>query len=308
MRLVRDLNAQHLCPRGSVVTIGNFDGLHRGHVALIGRVRELAAAADLDTAVITFDPMAREYFAPTASPARIYNASERLRLLSAMGIDMLWLLRFNQTLACTEADDFVRALLVRGLQARHVVIGHDFRFGKGRAGDLSLLQELGAKHGFEASVAPIIGDQDQRISSTGVRKALWQGQFDRVQSLLGRPYCMFGRVVRGKRLGHQLGMPTANIRIHRVRSPLHGIFAVIVNGAGFERHGAVASIGSRPTVGGTEMLLEVHLFDFDGDLYGQHLEVEFVKKLREEKRFESLDALTAQMQLDAQQARALLAA
>ena len=308
MRLVRDLDAQDLCPRGSAVTIGNFDGLHRGHAALIGRARDQASAHNLDAAVITFDPMAREYFAPSASPARIYNASERLRLLSDMGIDLLWLLRFNVALAHTQAEDFVLSLLVRGLRARHIVVGHDFRFGKGRVGDIRLLQALGSSHGFEVSEAPIIGDKEERISSTGVRKALWQGQFERVQSLLGRPYRMFGRVVRGNRLGHQLGMPTANIRLHRVCSPLHGIFAVTVDGAGFEQRAAVASVGSRPTVDGTQMLLEVHVFDFDGDLYGQHLEVEFVKKLREEERFESLEALTAQMRLDAQQARALLAA
>lgn len=308
MRLVRDLDAHNLCPRGSVVTIGNFDGLHRGHTALIEGARERALAANLDAVVITFDPMAREHFAPSASPARIYNASERLRLFSAMGIDLLWLLRFNATLAQTEAKDFVLSLLVRGLQARHIVVGHDFRFGKGRVGDIHLLQALGARHGFEVSEAPIIVDQQERISSTSVREALWQGQFKRAQSLLGRPYRMFGRVVRGNRLGHQLGMPTANIRLHRMQSPLHGIFAAMVDGAGLQQHAAVVSVGCRPTVDGTEMLLEVHLFDFDGDLYGQHLEVEFVEKLREEKRFESLDALTEQMHRDAQQARALLAA
>lgn len=308
MRLVRDLDAQNLCPRGSVVTIGNFDGLHLGHAALIEAAREQARVANLDAVVITFDPTAREHFAPTAAPARIYNASERLRLFSAMGIDVLWLLRFNAALAQTEATDFVRSLLVRGLQARHLIVGHDFHFGKGRVGDFHLLKALGDQHGFEVTEAPIIVDQQERISSTGVRKALWQGQFERAQSLLGRPYRMFGRVVRGNRLGHQLGMPTANIRLHRVQSPLHGIFAATVDGAGLQRHAAVVSVGCRPTVDGKEMLLEVHLFDFDGDLYGQHLEVEFVEKLREEERFESLDALTVQMHRDAQQARALLAA
>jgi riboflavin kinase/FMN adenylyltransferase len=308
MRLVRDLDAQNLCPHGSVVTIGNFDGLHRGHAALIERARSKAKADKLLLAVITFDPMAREHFAPSASPARIYNASERLRLLSAMGIDLIWLLRFNTELAETDATDFVRSLLVRGLHARHIVVGHDFRFGKGRAGDIHLLKTLGASHGFEVSEAPVIVEQQERISSTGVRKALWRGQFTQAQALLGRPYRMFGRVVRGNRLGHQLGMPTANIRLHRVQSPLHGIFAVTVDGDGLQQHAAVASVGCRPTIDGTEMLLEVHLFDFDGDLYGQHLEVQFVKKLREEERFENLDALTTQMHLDAQQARALLAA
>ena len=194
----------------SAVCLGNFDGLHRGHVALIAHARELALADNLAAAIITFDPMAREHFAPSASPARIYNATERLRLLSAMGIDLLWLLRFNVALAQTEATEFVLSLLVHGLHARHIVVGHDFRFGKGRAGDFELLQALGASHGFKVTEAPIVIDQQERISSTGVRKALWQGQFARAQSLLGRPYRMYGRVVRGNRLGHQLGMPTAS--------------------------------------------------------------------------------------------------
>ncbi len=307
MRLVRDYNAKDLAPNGSAVTIGNFDGLHQGHQALIGQARE-CAGNDLSTVVVSFDPLASEFFAPGRAPARIYNASERLRLLQSMDIDLVWLLRFNAQMAATEAEDFIAQMLVGALNAKFIVVGDDFRFGNNRRGDVEMLERVSAAQGFEVIRASTLRVDETRVSSTVIRSGLEQGDFVQVERMLGRPYRMYGRVVRGKQLGRKLGYPTANIRLHRVKSPLHGIYAVRTYGAGLRSHPAVASIGSRPVVNGVEFLLEVHLFDFDGDLYGQHLDVEFVGKLRDEQDFADLDALIAQMDIDSNQARQLLAA
>lgn len=307
MRLVRDYNANNLAPQGAAVTIGNFDGLHLGHQALIAAARQYAAERELLTTVVSFDPLASEYFAPGRAPARIYNASERLRLMRQFGVDLVWLLRFNAQMAATEAQTFIDQMLVGALNAKVILVGDDFRFGNNRLGDVAMLRAVADAKGFEVVQASTLTVDGQRASSTAVRQTLDKGDFPGTEALLGRPYRMVGRVVRGKQLGRKLGYPTANIRLHRIKSPLHGIYAVRVSGAGLKDYHAVASIGSRPVVNGEEFLLEVHLFDFDGDLYGQHLDVEFVAKLRDEENFADLDALIEQMDIDSQQARAVLA-
>ncbi|MDX1570036.1 MAG: bifunctional riboflavin kinase/FAD synthetase [Xanthomonadales bacterium] len=309
MRLVRDLDHRNLCPGGSVVTVGNFDGLHRGHAALLASVEAAAHGSGLAEAVVSFEPLAREYFAGDQAPARIYSASERLRILRQFEPDVVWLCRFNAALVNMSAETFVRRILVDGLNARHVIVGSDFRFGRGREGDTGVLEKLGERFGFTVGIAPTVTRDGARVSSTAVREALANSDFELAEELLGRPYTIYGRVVRGSRLGHRLGYPTANIKLRRRRPPVHGIFAVIVDGPDFEGRRGVASLGCRPTVAKTgETLLEVHLFDFEGNLYGAHLDVRFVAKLREEERFENVESMIKQMDRDAARARALLAA
>ncbi len=308
MLLRRDYSASNLCPSGSVVTVGNFDGLHLGHRALIDMTQSIASERGLASALISFEPLAREYFSGDSAPPRIFNAGERIRRLAQWGLDLTWMLRFNEQLAKTSAGDFVRNFLVAGVNAKTVIVGEDFRFGNGRAGDVDLLHRMGAELGFEVQVPPTVLHGGDRISSTAVRAALTTGNLQRAANLLGEQYRMSGRVVYGQQLGRKLGFPTANIPLRRITSPVHGIYAVRVNGAGLENHPGVASVGTRPTVDGTEMLLEAHLFDFDGDLYGRRLCVDFFEKLRDEEKFESLSAMTQQMGLDAAQARSLLAA
>ncbi len=308
MRVVRDHHHQGLCPAGSAVTVGNFDGLHRGHAALVEGARSLALDEKLAVAVMTFEPLSREYFA-RERVARIYSAGERLRVLQRLGPDLVWLVRFNAALASMSPEAFVRRFLVEGLAARYVIVGDDFRFGHRAAGDVALLRELGGVHGFEVRNAETVMVDGARASSTRVREALLAGDFGQAERLLGRPYAIDGRVVRGRQLGQELGYPTANIRLRRRHAPLHGVYAVRVDGPGFEDRIGVASLGVRPTVDEDgAVLLEVHLFDYAGDLYGAHLSVRFVAKLREEERFDSLDALVEQMNRDAELARELLAA
>ena len=310
-RLFRDVEGGPLCPQGSVVCIGAFDGLHLGHRALVrhavARARELGVPA----VALTFEPLPREFFARDGKPARLLLPRAKVEGLWALGIDLVGLLRFNARFAAIEAEAFVRDMLVQRLQAREVWVGPGFRFGKGRAGDLGLLQRMGAEHigeghGFTAGeIAPVLLD-GERVSSTRIRAALAEGDFDTAARLLGRPYAIGGRVVRGARLGRALGYPTANLRFGGKVPPLSGIFATRVHGLGDAPLPSVSSFGTRPTVDGTEPLLEAHLFNFDGDLYGRRIEVEFVAKLRDEAKFPDLPALVAQMHDDAAQARHVL--
>jgi riboflavin kinase/FMN adenylyltransferase len=308
-RLFRDLGGQRLSSRGSVVCISAFDGLHLGHRALLQRVRDRAAAIGADAAVVSFEPLPREYFAPDGEePPRLLWPRAKLCLLDEAGMDLIGLLRFGATLAALPAEDFVRHVLVGRLAAREVWVGEDFRFGHRRAGDLALLQRLGAELGFEAQAVPVVDKDGERISSSRIRILLRAGELDRAARLLGRPYALGGRVLHGRQLGRKLGYPTANLGLKGRRPALDGIFAARVRGVGALAWPAVASLGTRPTVNGREPLLEAHLFDFDGDLYGRQIEVEFVARLREERRFDGLDALVAQMDKDAAAARAVLAA
>jgi riboflavin kinase / FMN adenylyltransferase len=305
-RLFRDLEGGRLSPRGCVVCIGAFDGLHLGHRALLDRVRSRAREAGLDTAVLSFEPLPREFFSPSDPPARLMLPHQRVAALQAFGIDHIGLLRFNAALASTSAEDFVRRVLVARLGAREVWVGPEFRFGKARRGDIALLRAMGAELGFTAHEVDTHHHAGERVSSSVIRAALAAGDLPSAEHMLGRPYALSGRVVRGRQLGRKLGYPTANIRLQRRRAALGGIFAVRVHGVDAAPRDGVASLGTRPTVDGVEPLLEAHVFDFDGDLYGRRLQVEFVAKLRDELKFDDLPALVAQMDLDAAQARRLL--
>ena len=309
MQLVRGLHPRTVDPRGSAVAIGNFDGVHLGHQALLRAARERAAASGAATTVLTFDPHPREFLDPAGAPPRLMRVTEKCLALAAQGVERLVVMRFDERLRALSPAEFIEQVLIHGLGARHVIVGEGFRFGCGRAGTVELLSEAGARAGFEAVTVPAVELDGERVSSTRVREALAAGDLAAAERLLGRPFVLAGRVIAGARLGRQLGFATANMRLHRARLPLGGIFAVQVRGAdGESPRDGVASLGTRPTVNGIEPLLEAHLFDFAGDLYGRRLSVEFVAKLRDEQRFASLEALTEQMHRDAARARAILAA
>ncbi len=307
-KLFRDLDGGPLCPQGSVVCIGGFDGLHVGHQALLRRVHARAAALGVPAAAVSFEPLPREFFAADgAAPARLTPVRSRIQGFRALGMDVLGLLRFNRNLASCSAEDFVRRLLVARLRVREVWVGEGFRFGHRRLGDVALLRALGAEHGFATChIAPVEFD-GERVSATRIRSLLAEGRLDAVEPMLGQPYRLAGRVLSGARLGRTLGYPTANIGLRGKRPALSGIFAVNVVGVADRLWPGVASLGTRPTVDDGAPVLEVHLFDFDGDLYGRCIEVEFVAKLRDELRFPDLPSLVEQMRLDEAQARALLA-
>ncbi len=294
-----------LCPQGSIVCIGAFDGVHRGHRALLARARERARQGGFESVALSFEPLPRQHFQGHDGIARLTSPRQRMRMLSAFA-DRVGLLRFNARLAAMSAEDFVARILAGQLNAREVWVGPGFRFGHARRGDIGLLRELGKRLGFTAHEIEPVELDGERVSASRIREALRQGDFEMARQALGRAYSIESHVVRGQQLGRQLGYPTANMRMPWGRVPVHGIYAVRVNGAGLERWPAVASLGSRPTVDGKEILLESHLFDFDGDLYGRLLEIEFVAKLRDEARFDSLDALVEQIDRDAAAARQIL--
>lgn len=308
MELVRGLYNLRARHHGCVATIGNFDGVHRGHQHMIAAVRAAAIRLGLPAAVITFEPTPREFFEGDAAPARLTRLREKLEALASYGVDRVLVLRFERRVQAMGATEFVERLLVDGLGVRHMVVGHDFHFARRREGNLALLQEAGRRHGFTVEEVGRYMDEGERVSSSLVRDALGRGDLERARKLLGRPYRMAGRVRRGAQLGRTLGFPTANLALHRKVVPLWGVFAVRVSGAGLADHPAVVSLGTRPTINGTEPLLEVHVFDFDGDLYGRYLDVDFILRLRDERRFETIDALVAQMHRDAAAARAALGA
>jgi riboflavin kinase/FMN adenylyltransferase len=298
-----NLRSRH---RGCAATIGNFDGLHLGHQAVIRGLLERARILGVPALVMCFEPTPREYFAPGQAPPRLTRFREKAELLACLDVDRFLCVPFNARVADTPPGVFIDELLVGALGIRHLVVGDDFRFGRNRDGDFALLAEAGRRHGFEVLSTPSFTVDGARVSSTRIREALAAGDLAAAERLLGRSYSMSGRVVEGARLGRALGYPTANLKLGRRVSPLDGIFAVRVNGVDTAPWPGVASLGTRPTVDGGEMLLEAHLFDFDGNLYGRHLNVEFVARLREERRFDSLDALTEQMHEDAAQARSVL--
>jgi riboflavin kinase/FMN adenylyltransferase len=290
--------------RGLALTIGNFDGLHLGHAELIRRVREHAARLQLDPAVLTFEPHPRSYFDRAAAPCRLTPLAEKLRLLCRAGVARTVVARFNAAFAAIRAEDFVPRVLVERLRCGALVVGDDFRFGAGRAGDQRLLATLAREQGIALeNVAPIFSG-GQRVSSSTVRAALARGDLAAATRLLGRPFCIAGRVVHGMHLGRSLGFPTANLPLRVVPPPLIGIFAVQARTMDGAPHRGVASLGYRPAVlHDAPPLLEVHLFDFDRDLYGSRLEVDFLVKVRDERSFENLDLLRQQIARDAESAR-----
>ena len=302
-RLFRDVAGDDLCPQGSVVCIGAFDGLHRGHQALVGQARARAAALGLPLVALSFEPLPREYFARGERPPRLTLPRAKFEGLRALGADLVGLLRFGAALSAMPPQEFAERILARRLSAREVWVGPDFRYGKGRAGDLASLRESGQALGFVAAGIAPVHVHGERVSSSRLREQLAAGDLDGAAEGLGRRYAIDGKVVRGRQLGRRLGYPTANLRLMGKRTALTGIYATWVHGVGDLPRASVSSLGTRPTVFGTEPLLEAHLFDFDGDLYGRRLRVEFVAKLRDEEKFDDLPALVRQMNLDAEQAR-----
>lgn len=307
-RLFRDVEGACLAPAGSVVCIGAFDGLHLGHRALVGHAVASARASGLAAAALSFEPLPREFFARENKPPRLLLPRAKFEGLAALGCDLVGLLRFDTKFAALSPDEFVERVLVRRLAAREVWVGRDFRFGHRRAGDFDMLTALGERHGFRVRSIEDVTLDGERVSSSRVRAALVAGDHALAARLLGRPYAISGRVVRGQQLGRTLGYPTANLRLARKTPALSGIYATWVHGIGDTRRASVSSLGRRPTVFGKEPLLEAHLFDFDGDLYGRRITVEFVAKLRDEVKFDDLDTMVEQIHRDAATARALLAA
>jgi len=290
-------------PGPTAVAIGNFDGVHRGHGALLGRLGNATREFSLPPTILTFEPHPREFFSPVSAPARLTTFREKIELLAEAGVEQAMVCRFNAAFAALSADQFIEQVLVRGLRVHHLIIGDDFRFGKGRAGDFALLQGAGALHGFTVEAMGSVTVDGERVSSSGVRAALAAGEMEHAARLLGRPYIIDGQVAHGDKIGRQLGFATANLRIKHNPLPMTGVFAVAVSGLGDQPLPGVANLGIRPTVGGTRPLLEVHLFDFDRDIYGKHISVRFVHKLRNEQRFPNFDALKAQIAADAVAAR-----
>jgi riboflavin kinase/FMN adenylyltransferase len=304
MKLLRRLDNPRLGSAGCVVTIGSFDGIHIGHQALIERTRAAAARLGAASMVLSFEPLPREFLRTADPPSRLTDFRERWRLIEALGVDWFCVLRFGATLSQMSGLEFMGLLRAGG--ARELIVGHDFRFGRGGEASAEWCAAHAAGFGFGVEVVPPVRVDGERASSGLVRQALARGDFARAARLLGRPYSMRGRVLRGQQLGRTLGFATVNIAMRRRQLPLAGIFAVRVHGAGLEGWPGVASLGTRPTVNGVEPLLEVHLFDYAGDLYGRELEVEYVAKLREELRFEALDLMVEQMHKDAAAARRIL--
>ncbi|HUN93130.1 MAG TPA: bifunctional riboflavin kinase/FAD synthetase [Burkholderiaceae bacterium] len=299
--------ARHRAP--CVLTIGNFDGVHRGHQSLLARVVADARALGVVPALMTFEPHPREFFAPQRAPARISNLRDKIEALAACGIERVFVQHFGQRLAALEADRFIDEVLVGGCAARRVVVGGDFRFGARRAGDVELLRRRGASGGgFDVAEIETVSDGGERISSSAVREALLAGDLPRASRLIGRPYVVSGRVLHGAKLGRQIGFPTLNLRIGARRPATQGIFAVRVHGVAPRAMAGVASVGVRPTVDDSgRWLLEVHVFDFARDIYGDLVRIEFASRLRDEEKYATIDELTAAIRRDAQRARAELA-
>lgn len=291
-----------------MVCIGAFDGVHFGHRALLARVRERADALGLSAVALSFEPLPREFFARNTPMPRLDDVRGKILQISGLGIDLLMLARFNAAMAAMQAEEFVDQVLLHRLSLRELWVGADFRFGHGRRGDIPMLRSIGEKRGFTVEIFSDVLRGGVRVSSSAIRAQLAAGDFASAEQMLGRPFAISGHVVRGQQLGRTLGYPTANIRLGRRTSPVNGIFAVRTHGIAEHAMPGVASLGVRPTVNGIEPLLEVHLFDFDGDLYGRRIEVEFVAKLRDEEKFPDLESMVRQIDIDAIQAREILVA
>ena len=302
---MHNLRASH---RRTVLTIGNFDGVHRGHQAILEQLSAVGRRLGLPTTLMTFEPHPREFFSPGHAPPRLTRLREKLVELASCDLDRVWVLRFDETLSSMPAARFIDDLLVERLGVECVVMGDEFRFGHRAEGSFELMRDAGERRGFEVVRHATYPVRGQRASSSSVRELLAHGDLSAAAELLGRRYSMCGRVTYGEALGRTLGYATANIRLRRVAPPLHGIFAVRVHGLGAGALPGMASIGNRPTIGGTETLLEVHLFDFDRDIYRREVRVEFVAKLREEECYDGLDALKVQLDRDAEAAREALRA
>jgi riboflavin kinase/FMN adenylyltransferase len=302
LRGLHNLRPQH---RGCVLTVGAFDGVHRGHQEMIRMVRDCAAECGVPAAAMAFEPTPREYFAKGVPPARLTRFRERFEAFARYGLDRFVVLPFNEQIRGLGHQEFIERVLVNGLGVRHMVVGHDFRFGRDQA-DVAKLREVGPRYGFGVTELAPFEIDGERVSSSLIREALEAGDMARAGKFLGRPYRITGKVIHGAKLGRQLGFPTANLRLHRRATPLAGVFAVRVSGAGLDNAPGVANLGTRPAVNGKELLLEAHVFDFAGDLYRQYVHVDFIARLRDEVWFPNMDALVEQMHKDAALARDVL--
>ena len=304
MRLIRGLNHLEPFPRGCVLTIGNFDGLHLGHRQVLERLAEHGRRLGLPAVAMIFEPQPLEYFLADHAPSRLTRLREKAIQFAKAPVDELLVLPFNRRMSDVDAEAFIQEILVDKLNIKHLVIGDDFHFGKARRGNFTLLQQRGERHGFTVEATPSFEVQGLRVSSTLIRDALGEGDLMQAKSLLGRDYSVCGRVAQGDRLGRELGFPTANIQMFRKNTPLAGVFAVTMTGLDRAPIAGIANLGTRPTIeGGAKAVLETHLFDFSEDIYGRYVEVHFHAKLRDERRFESLDALKVQIAADVDQAR-----
>ena len=311
MRLIRGLNnikAQH---RGCALTIGNFDGLHLGHQAILDLLTQSATKHNCPSCLMTFDPLPREYFNREDPGARLMNSREKIYALTLLPEhlqpDNFLILRFNHHLAEMTAEDFIQTILVESLAIKSLIVGDDFCFGKNRTGNLAMLKAAGLKNGIEVLDLPTLAIGESRVSSTRIRTALQQGNFLDAEKMMGRPFTLCGRINHGDKRGRTIGFPTANIKLHRLRTPIYGVYSVTMHSDELGDLPGIANIGKRPTVNGDQFQLEVHLFDFDKTIYGLKVCVSFMHKIRDEFKFESFDALKQQIALDCVKARTLLA-
>lgn len=303
MNIIRGLHNFHSYYAPCVLTIGNFDGVHLGHQKIVAELIEHAAQYQLPAVVMSFEPYPLEFFKPEQAPPRLTRFREKVLLLEQARVDALLTMGFTRKLAALSAQDFIEQILVKKLQVRLLLVGDDFQFGCGREGNAAMLEAAARQYGFKLIVMPGQNQQQQRISSTLIRQHLSQGDLTSAQALLGKPYSMLGKIVHGNKRGRLINFPTANIQIKRKKSALLGVYAVQMLGVAPHPVAGVANLGSRPTIDGSRVLLEVHLFDFDQDVYGRQVQVNFLHKLRDEQRFDSFEALTAQIACDAEQAR-----
>ena len=301
LTFVQNLKSLNPGLRESAVSIGSFDGVHLGHQAVLRELLQQAELNGLSSVAMTFEPQPREYFNESRAPARLMKLREKVEVLSFLGIDRVVCLKFNKVLRALSAQDFIIRVLVEGLRVKHLIVGDDFRFGCDRSGDFSMLHDFGEAYGFSVKTTDTFESHGERISSTLVRRIISEGDFTRAAELLGRPFEIKGRVVHGKKLGRQLGFPTANLNINRLRAPLSGVYAVLVKTESEIFEGA-ANIGTRPTIGNLDRpLLEVHIFNFKRDIYGSFLRVEFLHKIRDELKFSDLGSLATRIRQDMDQ-------
>jgi len=303
MELIRgsyNLDEQH---RGCVVTIGNFDGVHLGHQAMLAQLKNKANALNCACMVISFEPLPHEYFAGDKGPSRLSSLRDKYKALRNSSVDYLLCLPFNQQLSKQTAEAFIDELLVKKLGVQHLVVGDDFRFGKNRTGCFNLLKRVGKTSGFSVEQSATFELDAERVSSTRIRLALKHGEMNNVKQLLGRDYSICGRITHGDKIGSGLGFATANIHLRHASADTHGVYAVEVTGIDNKTLPGVASIGTRPTVGGIRQQLEVHIINFNKNIYGQYIEVHLLHKIRNEEHFDSLETLTEHMHLDLQQAK-----
>lgn len=298
MKIIRGIYNWQPQQSHCVMTIGNFDGVHCGHQLLLSELKTKSQAYNLASVVVIFEPQPQEFIRPDQSPARLTCLRDKVYLLEQAGVDFLLVIPFNRKIASMEASQVIKEFFVDRLSVKHMIIGDDFRFGHDARGNGAMLRKAGEKHAFTVSQMDTHYLNQQRVSSTLIREALAKGDFNRAEQMLGRPYFMFGRVIRGQQLGRQLAFPTANIALNRSKSPLHGVYIVNVQIDGGKVHNGIANIGFRPTVDGKQLLLETHLLDFSDDLYGKRLKVMFLDKVRDEQSFDGIEELKQQIEKD----------